>query len=103
VSYIQVLLLLGIFLLFIGYFRILRSSASDRAVFVVFCLMGVIAISHPEYSTTIAHALGVGRGTDLLLYGFIIFSSFVSLVLYTRQKALQITLTQLTREIAKKK
>jgi len=61
---------------------------------------GVVLVIFPSLSTTIANAVGVGRGTDLILYVFmlIVFATIANLHLRMRAQAEVVTL--LAREIA---
>ena len=45
-----------------------RSNAFKKVLLVGFVAASVVAILIPESLTWLAHLLGVGRGTDLLLY-----------------------------------
>lgn len=49
-----------------------RSLALKRIFALLFVVAAVLAIIFPNALTAIAHFFGIGRGTDLLLYGFII-------------------------------
>ena len=54
----------------------------------------------PEATSDIARVLGVGRGTDLLLYVTIFAGLHSCLRLYIRTRAVQRKLTELTRALA---
>ncbi len=99
-NFIQIALLAAL-ALFLFYFRHFRSRASDRWIFSIFALFGAIAITMPEYTSKVARWMGVGRGADLLLYGYVVFSGFLFLAIHARLRALQLALTEVTRELAK--
>jgi hypothetical protein len=54
----------------------------------------------PDLSAEIARLVGVGRGVDLVLYLGILGLSFVCLLLYSKIRELEATLTDLVRSIA---
>lgn len=90
--------LLIIFLLFVA-FRILRptggerSTAFRRIALLGFFSMAIFAVLFPVLLSDLANFIGVGRGTDLLLYTFIVL--FIGYVLTNarqrRQSESQIT------------
>ena len=49
-----------------------RSSAIRRLVLLCTVFVAVLAVAFPSFLSDVAGFLGVGRGTDLLLYGFIV-------------------------------
>jgi small membrane protein len=73
--WIQILLIAA--LLLIAFFAT-RSVARDshlalrRLVLIVALIAGVVIVIVPQWLSAIAHFLGIGRGTDLLLYGLIV-------------------------------
>ena len=60
----------------------------------------LVAIAFPSVMTAIAHRLGVGRGTDLLLYAMVV--AFLAQILssFRRNGARERQITQLARRIA---
>jgi hypothetical protein len=62
--------------------------------------IGMVLVIQPELSTRVANAIGVGRGTDLVTYFWILMSVLVLLNLQFKIFALQRTLTELAREVA---
>jgi len=63
-----------------------RSLALKRIFALAFVAAAIVAILVPGLLTTIANALGIGRGTDLLLYAFIV-AMLVFAVAVIRAKA----------------
>lgn len=78
-----------------GQHQLLRRIAG-----LVVVMSGIVAILWPMVTTYIANAIGVGRGTDLLLYVLVVV--FVYNVVATTQRLHQLDakLTALTRELA---
>lgn len=97
---IQFVLISGVLLLGFEYFTRLRSRLADRALAIGFVAAGVAFVACPDYATKLANRLGVGRGTDLLLYLSLLGAGFIFMLLYSWIRELQEKLTRLTREIA---
>ncbi|TRW47534.1 DUF2304 domain-containing protein [Georgenia yuyongxinii] len=100
--WIQLLLLLGIAATVIPLTRSAgaRHQAIRRLLLGAFVLLAVFAVLFPSVLTSVANALGVGRGTDLLLYLLVIaFLTYVSSS-YRRLTGLNQKLTVLARELA---
>ena len=82
---IQILLLLaalGLVWFFVTNRGNARSSAGVKLLFVAFVVFGVYAMFRPNDLTTVAGWVGVGRGTDLVLYCLVIAFAFTT-VSYT--------------------
>ena len=81
-----------------------KSSAGHvairRLVAVLILLLGVAGIMFPNLVTKLANAVGVGRGTDLVLYALVIAFLFSTLGLYLRLAALEARYVALSREVA---
>jgi hypothetical protein len=59
-----------------------------------------IAILFPEITNDVAHAVGVGRGADLLLYVLVVAFVFYALNNYLHQQDQRDTLFRLARRVA---
>lgn len=85
---------------------LMRSSAGERHQAIrrlllgLLCVLAVASILAPGVVTVVAQAFGVGRGTDLLLYGLVIAFLGALVSTYRRQRALESRLTDLTRRLA---
>lgn len=103
ITWIQPLLIVAVLLLLVYLLRS-RSTAQAKAWvklgFVVFVVAGIYAILRPNDTTTLAHWLGLGRGTDLMLYALIIAFAFTTLSTYLRFKDLELRYSRLTRAVA---
>lgn len=100
---IQFLLILAALALFTTFLRLAhtaRLQAFKRIGFLLFCLFGVIAVLRPGVMTWLANRVGVGRGTDLLLYMLVVVFAFFSLNTYLRFKDTERRLTKLARAMA---
>lgn len=60
----------------------------------------VVAVLYPDLLTRIGNAIGVGRGTDLLLYVLVVVFTFTTVGWYQRLRQLDEQVTQLTRSLA---
>jgi hypothetical protein len=100
---IQIVLICGavaLSLLFVRHWDRADTRAWKRLAFLGFVVANVVAVLWPAGVTWIAHRLGVGRGTDLVLYLLVVAVSFFALNTYLRFKALERKLTDLARSVA---
>ncbi len=77
-----------------------HREASRRALGLLLVVAGIVAVLWPQLTTTVANAVGVGRGTDLVLYLLVIVFAYSTLASAQRVHRLQRDITILTREIA---
>jgi hypothetical protein len=94
------LVLLAAVIIFIHYVFRVRSIVSDRVVFLVFAMGGMILILKPDLSTRIANFIQIGRGADLLLYVFILFSLFNYVGITSELKTTERRITEIVRQMA---
>jgi small membrane protein len=96
--------LLGALVLVGVYLLKARHSASHQAIrrlaIMGALVVGALAVLFPSYTTVVASFLGIGRGADLLLYCFVIFSLFYVVHQYRRQLWQEKTVTDLARSLA---
>lgn len=100
---IQLVLLvaiLGLLFLFVRNKHSVRMQAGKRIGLIVFALLNVYAVLRPDDLTTVAHWLGVGRGTDLLLYLLVLAFLLGMLNFYLRFQGVDRRLTDLARALA---
>jgi hypothetical protein len=97
---IQPLLILAIVSAAAVHFRSGKQRLLSRIVTLLFVSMAVIFIVNPEATNRLAHAVGVGRGADLVLYTFFPASISGFLHLYRRSRQQDERLTQLVRHLA---
>ncbi len=97
---IKVLLTLG--LMFALLYANLQQSSTRllKLAMSVIVLLGTYLVWFPDRTMTLAHWMGVGRGTDLILYLWIIISIIFILILHLRVNRLNSTITDLVRHIA---
>jgi hypothetical protein len=77
-----------------------RRQAIRRLLLLAFTGATCLSVLFPEAWTALAQALGVGRGTDLLLYALIVaFLGFIA-TSYRRSRDMQRQITLLSRRLA---
>lgn len=100
---IKIILILAV-LSTASYFLSHRSRAASKAWvklgFVGFILCAIYAVIRPDDLTVVAQAVGVNRGSDLLLYGLCVVFAFTTLSAYLRLREQETRYTKLARFIA---
>ena len=85
---------------------VMRRTGSDshlalrRILFALFVIAAILSVLFPEWLSWLANLVGVGRGTDLVLYGLVVVFMVFVFTQYRRNVALQRQLTLLGRRIA---
>lgn len=74
--------------------------AVRRILGILVVVGGIVAVLFPLAVTKVANAVGVGRGTDLVLYVSVMVFLFTSVSLYQRVSSLDQQVTELTRHLA---
>lgn len=77
-----------------------RQSAIRRLSLLALFVAAALAVVFPDALTTVASLLGVGRGTDLLLYGFIVVLLGQMLTTSRHYRAQERHITELARRQA---
>ncbi|WP_019816443.1 DUF2304 domain-containing protein [Saccharomonospora saliphila] len=90
----------GIFLYFVSRKHNVRMQAGKRIGFFGFLAFAVYAVLFPQHVTLLAHALGIGRGADLLLYMLVVAFLFGMLNTYLRFRGTTQQITELARTLA---
>lgn len=97
---IQFILIIGFLFTGLFYFVRLRNRIADVLLLLILVGVAVLFILFPEWTSVLAKKLGVGRGTDLVLYICIVLFYFVILKLYARMRKLEQQITELIRKQA---
>ena len=63
-------------------------------------IAAAVAIANPDLTVIVARALGIGRGTDLVLYVAILAMVFGFFAVYVRMRRIESDLTKIVRELA---
>ncbi|MEB8325612.1 DUF2304 domain-containing protein [Dietzia kunjamensis] len=100
---IKVLLLLAgaaLVVFFLANRRKARAKAGVKIGFVLFVVFMMYAVIRPDDLTVVANALGVQRGTDLVLYALVMGFAFVTVSTYVRFREQELRYSRLARTIA---
>ena len=100
---VQVALVLAVIIVSLALMRggsNARHLAIRRIMLVLFACVAAFSIFFPELLTRVARLLGIGRGTDLVLYGLIVSFMVFMATTYQRFRHMESTLTKLSRRIA---
>jgi small membrane protein len=63
-------------------------------------ISAAVFIARPELTAIVAHALGIGRGTDLVFYFAILAMGFGFFTTYVRLRRIEADMTRIVRELA---
>lgn len=77
-----------------------RHLALRRVALIAFVLFAVASVLFPDVWNALANLVGVGRGTDLLLYVLIVVFLGYMATSYMRFRGMESQITQLSRRIA---
>jgi small membrane protein len=100
VQVILILAALGAVVYFVRQAHNVRIRASKRIAFFAFIVVNVYAVLRPDDTTWVAQQIGVGRGTDLVVYLLVVAFVFGMLNTYLRQREISNHLTDLARSVA---
>jgi hypothetical protein len=96
IKIVLVLAIIGMFWAFRNRSRVgLRASA--RLAALLLALLAIVSIMDPDVTQRVAEALGVTRGTDLVLYLLVVVFAATSLGFYFRFRELERRLADLAR------
>jgi small membrane protein len=97
---IQLILIVGLLVILVSYFRWFRSAVVDKLLIVCIMAAGVFLVAFPELTNKLATALGVGRGADLVFYLFIVAFCYLMLLVYAKIKRMERQMAELARKQA---
>ena len=100
---VQFILIVLLMLVTLLYFSRLRSGLLDRLIVLFFAAFGIVMTVIPDFTTKVANRVGVGRGVDLFFYLSILGLAFMCLLLYSKLRDIESSITTLTRAVAIKK
>jgi hypothetical protein len=90
------------FLAIVTLVAMVRHAINGRAGtgWLLLWVAAALAIAKPSITAVIAHALGIGRGADLVFYCSILGMLVAFFLVYTRFKRLEREITRLVRHLA---
>ena len=91
---------LGLALMLLRGRRRAAGQAAVRMAGLGLVVLACVAIVYPGTTVWAAHVVGVGRGTDLVLYVLVMTYLFSAVATYQRFHALEAQVATLTRELA---
>ncbi len=97
---VLVIAALGALFYFVRSGQSVGVRASKRVAFAAFVLLNIYAVLRPNDVTWVARQLGIGRGTDLLVYLLVVGFIFGMLNSYLRDREISQHLTNLARQLA---
>ncbi len=97
---IQLLLIPSLIILWFLSWKYVRSRILTKVLFLCSVLLGIYFVLFPEMSTSLANRLGVGRGTDLVMYIAIIVFAFGYVLMYAKINHQQDLITEIVRQMA---
>jgi hypothetical protein len=100
IQFLLVGAMLVLFAVFIARAHTVNAQAAKRIGFLLFVAGNCYAILRPQDVTWVANRVGVGRGTDLVLYILVIGFAFFAVNTYLRFRALERRFTDLARAVA---
>ncbi|MCJ7513564.1 MAG: DUF2304 domain-containing protein [Anaerolineales bacterium] len=95
----QILIALGLVIVLVYVFAA-KNALSQRWAIVVLVGIGLVLAAWPNLTSLIANSIGIGRGTDLLLYVFVVFCIFLFAHILGQQHRLASLVVTLVREEA---
>jgi hypothetical protein len=97
---IQILLTAGFLLIALYGWAHLRKIRFVSVGMILASAAAAFLVWDPPVTTALAHALGIGRGADLMMYFFFVFVIFQIVVLHVKLRAQMSLLTELARRVA---
>jgi hypothetical protein len=100
IQFLLVLAVLTILFVFVRSSNAVYVQASKRVGLVLFALANVYAVMRPDDLSAIAKLVGVGRGTDLVLYALVVAFMAGMFSFYQRFRVVDRRYTELARTVA---
>ncbi|MEV8143902.1 DUF2304 domain-containing protein [Specibacter sp. NPDC078709] len=100
---IQIILIISVIVISLALMRggsNARHLAVRRLLLGIFAILSALSIFFPNVLTTIAGWFGIGRGTDLVLYGTVVMLLIFMATTYQRHRSMEMSVTKLARRIA---
>jgi hypothetical protein len=77
-----------------------RGNPRQNLFWLFLWLSAALVIALPQLASSVAHALGIGRGADLVLYALTFASILSARYFYVKHRILEIQLTEIIRQSA---
>lgn len=100
IQFLLVLAVLAVLFVFVRSGGAVYVQAGKRIALLLFAVANIYAVMRPDDVTALAQLLGVGRGTDLVLYALVVAFTAVVFSMYQRFRAVDRRYTELARTVA---
>ena len=100
IQFVLVLAVLIVLFVFVRSSNAIYVQASKRIALILFAIANVYAVMRPDDLTAVARVLGVGRGTDLVLYALVVAFTAGMFSMYQRFRVVDRRYTELARTVA---
>lgn len=100
IKYILLVIILLIILKITGKFRSRELAGREYLLWLVVWVGGAFVILRPETATFVANLVGVGRGTDFMVYISVTVLFYLVFRILVRQEKTEREITKIVREIA---
>ena len=100
IQFVLVLAVLIILYVFVRRSGAVYVQAGKRVALVLFAIANIYAVMRPDDLSAVAHVLGVGRGTDLVLYALVVAFMAGMFSTYQRFRVVDRRYTELARTVA---
>lgn len=100
IQFVLVLAVLIILYVFVRRSGAVFVQASKRVALVLFAVANIYAVMRPDDLSAVAQLLGVGRGTDLVLYALVVAFTAAMFSTYQRFRVVDRRYTELARTVA---
>ena len=101
-SLIQLIILLFLAFSFLMVLLVMKGHLAGRLFFIVQFFVGAVFVVFPDLSSQIGKLLGVGRGTDLVLYFLVVLFYMTVLLFIAAIRRLERRQTIILRQLALK-
>ena len=99
-SLIQLIILLFLAFSFLMVLLVMKGHLAGRLFFIVQFIVGAVFVVFPDLSSQIGKLLGVGRGTDLVLYFLVVLFYMTVLLFIAAMRRLERRQTIILRQLA---
>ena len=97
---IKIILIIPLLVVIFMLLKNIQNNTLYRSMLTLIVGIGIFFIFFPNLTTFIANKVNVGRGTDLLIYLFIILFFIVSMLLYSKMRKIEATQTSIIRYLS---
>jgi len=102
IQYILIIVIVFILWQTVKKFKERSISLRELLFWMIFWVVVGTAVLLPQVTVFLANYLGVGRGSDLVIYASLIFIFYMIFRLFVRQQKIEKNISKIVEEIAKK-